>query len=166
MGFLVYVRNCPKISYTFQLGKVSLKFTFFIFANFRYKRQKEKAPLVELMSRALPLLQERLGSLILNQEQPSCILQKQILKIFFCLNQVNLFLLFWFRIINFFLVFDESANSFYWSICQMDAFIFGNCWKRSAHGMQYIARRWASRNNMVEMQKMGNENHTTSFRTV
>ncbi|KAL3110544.1 hypothetical protein niasHT_020015 [Heterodera trifolii] len=57
---------------------------------YEYKRQKEKTPLVGLMESALPLLQERLSTLLPNQSQPSCILQKQILKIFYCLNQFTI----------------------------------------------------------------------------
>lgn len=57
---------------------------------FEYKRQKEKTPLVDFMCKALPILRERLATLIPNQTAPSSFLQKQILKIFYCLIQFSL----------------------------------------------------------------------------
>uniref|UniRef100_A0A183BZY4 Importin N-terminal domain-containing protein n=1 Tax=Globodera pallida TaxID=36090 RepID=A0A183BZY4_GLOPA len=55
-----------------------------------YKREKANAPFVELMGSALSLLQQRLETLINNQDQSACVLQKQILKIFYCLNQFTM----------------------------------------------------------------------------
>lgn len=55
---------------------------------FRYRRVKEKKPLVETMSVLLPMLLERLVTLMPDSSQESCLLQKLILKIFFGLVQV------------------------------------------------------------------------------
>ncbi|KAI1730564.1 importin-8 [Ditylenchus destructor] len=60
---------------------------------YEYKNQEEKAPLMEVMKHILPLLQQRLTSLLTDAQcnsQASCLLQKMILKIFFCLVQFSL----------------------------------------------------------------------------
>ncbi|KAF7637161.1 Importin N-terminal domain-containing protein [Meloidogyne graminicola] len=57
---------------------------------FEYKRQKERVPLVDFMSKILPLIRERLSTLIENQTSSSCLLQKQILKIFYSFVQFSL----------------------------------------------------------------------------
>uniref|UniRef100_A0A1I8BG76 Importin N-terminal domain-containing protein n=1 Tax=Meloidogyne hapla TaxID=6305 RepID=A0A1I8BG76_MELHA len=57
---------------------------------FEYKRQKERTPLVEFMSKILPIIRERLSSLVEIQTSSSCLLQKQILKIFYSFVQFSL----------------------------------------------------------------------------
>lgn len=73
---------------------------------FRYKRQKERVPLVDFMSKILPLIRERLSTLIENQTSSSCLLQKQILKIFYSFVQVLLFLIVILKCV--------SISSFHW----------------------------------------------------
>lgn len=55
---------------------------------FRYRRVKEKKPLVETMGLLMPMLLERLITLMPDASQESCLLQKLILKIFYGLVQV------------------------------------------------------------------------------
>uniref|UniRef100_A0A914H6Q5 Importin N-terminal domain-containing protein n=1 Tax=Globodera rostochiensis TaxID=31243 RepID=A0A914H6Q5_GLORO len=57
---------------------------------YEYTREKANDALAELMGSALPLLQKWLETLITNQDQPACIIQKQILKIFYCLNRFTM----------------------------------------------------------------------------
>uniref|UniRef100_A0A914MIF9 Importin N-terminal domain-containing protein n=1 Tax=Meloidogyne incognita TaxID=6306 RepID=A0A914MIF9_MELIC len=56
----------------------------------RYKRQKERTPLVEFMFKILPIIRERFSTLIENHSSSSCLLQKQILKIFYSFVQFSL----------------------------------------------------------------------------
>ena len=60
----------------------------------RYKRQKEKSPLLDTMRQVLPILHKRLDLSISDSTQASCSLQKQILKIFYSLVQVTLLIKF------------------------------------------------------------------------
>uniref|UniRef100_A0A914L4I4 Importin N-terminal domain-containing protein n=1 Tax=Meloidogyne incognita TaxID=6306 RepID=A0A914L4I4_MELIC len=57
---------------------------------FEYKRQKERTPLVEFMAKILPIIRERFSTLIENHSSSSCLLQKQILKIFYSFVQFSL----------------------------------------------------------------------------
>ncbi|VDN05338.1 unnamed protein product [Thelazia callipaeda] len=57
---------------------------------YEYRRVKEKLPLVEAMNVLMPLLLERLITLMPDVSQESCLLQKLILKIFYGLVQFSL----------------------------------------------------------------------------
>uniref|UniRef100_A0A915Q402 Importin N-terminal domain-containing protein n=1 Tax=Setaria digitata TaxID=48799 RepID=A0A915Q402_9BILA len=57
---------------------------------YEYRRVKEKKPLVETMSLLMPVLLERLITLMPDASQESCLLQKLILKIFYGLVQFSL----------------------------------------------------------------------------
>ncbi|VDK43500.1 unnamed protein product [Anisakis simplex] len=57
---------------------------------YEYRRVKEKKPLVETMSVLLPMLLDRLVTLMPDASQESCLLQKIILKIFYGLVQFSL----------------------------------------------------------------------------
>uniref|UniRef100_A0A1I8A6K9 Importin N-terminal domain-containing protein n=1 Tax=Steinernema glaseri TaxID=37863 RepID=A0A1I8A6K9_9BILA len=57
---------------------------------YEYKRQKEKGPLIAAMQRLLPMMFQRLIALIDDVSQESCLLQKLILKTFFCLIQFSM----------------------------------------------------------------------------
>ncbi|VDK75468.1 unnamed protein product [Litomosoides sigmodontis] len=57
---------------------------------YEYRRVKEKKPLVETMSLLMPMLLERLITLMPDASQESCLLQKLILKIFYGLVQFSL----------------------------------------------------------------------------
>ncbi|VDK80864.1 unnamed protein product [Onchocerca ochengi] len=57
---------------------------------YEYRRVKEKKPLVETMSLLMPMLLERLITLMPDTSQESCLLQKLILKIFYGLVQFSL----------------------------------------------------------------------------
>ncbi|VDK42017.1 unnamed protein product [Gongylonema pulchrum] len=64
-----------------------------------YRRVKEKQPLVETMTVLMPMLLERLVTLMPDASQESCLLQKLILKIFFGLVQVVISASFYFVIL-------------------------------------------------------------------
>ncbi|VDO11392.1 unnamed protein product [Brugia timori] len=57
---------------------------------YEYRRVKEKKPLVETMGLLMPMLLERLITLMPDASQESCLLQKLILKIFYGLVQFSL----------------------------------------------------------------------------
>uniref|UniRef100_A0A914X6W2 Importin N-terminal domain-containing protein n=1 Tax=Plectus sambesii TaxID=2011161 RepID=A0A914X6W2_9BILA len=57
---------------------------------YEYRKPKEKKPLVETMRVLLPMLQQRLMSLMPDASQESVLLQKLIMKIFFALVQFSL----------------------------------------------------------------------------
>jgi hypothetical protein len=56
---------------------------------YEYKRQVDKGPFSHAMIQVLPILYERFKQLLQVSSQESCLLQKLILKIFYCLVQVT-----------------------------------------------------------------------------
>ncbi|TKR80209.1 hypothetical protein L596_014319 [Steinernema carpocapsae] len=57
---------------------------------YEYRRQKEKAPLIAAMHRLLPMIFQRMIAIMDNMTQEACLLQKLVLKIFYCLVQYSL----------------------------------------------------------------------------
>ena len=87
--FLFHQLN-RSILFFFDQSKVAVRDTIV----FRYRKPKEKKPLVETMRVLLPMLQQRLMSLMPDASQESVLLQKLIMKIFFALVQAS-FRCFW-----------------------------------------------------------------------
>jgi hypothetical protein len=56
---------------------------------FEYKRQTDKTPFINAMQQILPILYNLFKQLLQHPTQESCLLQKLILKIFYCLVQVR-----------------------------------------------------------------------------
>jgi hypothetical protein len=74
---------------------------------FEYKRQNDKKPFILAMQQILPILYNMFTQLLPVAGKESCMFQKLILKIFYCLVQVRSFSDI---LICFFLVFVESGH--------------------------------------------------------
>lgn len=129
---------------------------------FEYKRQTDKGPFIQAMQQILPILYNLFNQLLPLPNQESCLLQKLILKIFYCLVQVkNLKMI----VFNHFaiLVLVESRYFHDRKLSRMVRDFYYNHQSRRSARSWSIRQRWEGSHCLLEVQEMGNEDYWPSF---